>query len=99
MTIKVLHNQSLLDLSIIAFGSAEPAIQLAIDNDIAITDDLSPGQLLRINNNNISAPQVANYFQQQRLNPATAVQNNVFEVITSPGGIDYWAIELDFEVQ
>lgn len=99
MTIKALHNQTLLDLAIYLFGTAEGALQIAIDNDISLTDDLVVGQVLNVSkNSDFGQRLVAEYFQKQKIYPATALQT-IEGTIETPSGIDFWAIEVDFEVQ
>ena len=51
MQIKILHNQTLLDVSIYLFGTAVGAMSLAIANDISLTDDLEVGTVLQIPEN------------------------------------------------
>lgn len=99
MQIKVLHNQTLLDISIYLFGTAIGAMSLAIANDISLTDDLEVGQILNVpENSDFGQRLIAEYFQNKGLKPATAI-TMIEKEIETPSGIDYWAIEVDFEVQ
>lgn len=99
MQIKVLHNQTLLDISIYLFGTAIGAMSLAIANDISLTDDLEVGQILKIpENGDFGQRLIAEYFKNKGLKPATAI-TMIEKEIETPSGIDYWAIEVDFEVQ
>jgi len=42
----VLPRQSLLDIALLAKGDASAALDIAFDNDLVLTDDLSAGQVL-----------------------------------------------------
>jgi len=99
MILKTLHNQTLLDISIYLFGTAIGALSLAITNDISLTDDLEVGQTLKVpKNSDFGHRLVAEYFQNKKINPATGI-TTIEREIETPSGIDYWAIEVDFEVQ
>jgi len=99
MQIKILHNQTLLDISIYLFGTAIGAMSLAIANDISLTDDLEVGTVLQVpENTDFGQRLIAEYFQNKSLKPATGI-TTIEKEIETPSGIDYWAIEVDFVVQ
>ncbi|MGV0922416.1 hypothetical protein [Empedobacter tilapiae] len=100
MEIKVLHNQTLLDVSIYLFGTAKGAFQLAEVNNLSVTDDIIAGQILEIPNDlDFGERLTVEYYQLENLKPATAIQLETLEIIELPSGIDYWAIQIDFEIQ
>lgn len=100
MTVTVLHNQSLLDISICLFGSASSALKFAIENDISITDDLEVGKVLKVPKSVESELKlVAEYFQMKKINPATAITSEYLNEINYPEGIEYWGVGIDFEIQ
>lgn len=99
MTIKILHNQTLLDISIYLFGTAIGALPIAIANNISLTDDLEVGAVLNIPiESDFRQRLVAEYFQSNSIKPSTGI-TTIEKEIELPSGIDYWAIEVDFEVQ
>lgn len=102
MTVTILHNQSLLDISIRLFGTAIGVLPLAIENNISITEDLAVGTVLKVPaGGEFEQKLVADYFQNRNINPATAVDKTRLtqEFYDGDGGIEYWAIEVDFEVK
>ena len=80
MKATVLSGQSLLDLAIQTSGDAVAAIEMSIINDIPLTDSLTIGDTKR------TAPvvnrDVANYFANNDLTPATALTSTDCNVLT-----------------
>jgi hypothetical protein len=76
MTVKVLNNQSLLDIAIQELGSADAAFDIALINNINITDDLQTGQILQIPQtaNDYVRRQIVNYYKINEIKPATEWQ-------------------------
>lgn len=101
MTIKVLSNQSLLDLAVQYCGAAEAALESAFANGRSITDDLEAGA--ELTTTDIFDLSVFNYFQNNNLKPATG-----FNAEASGGqgagqdgdeeGIEFWYVEYDLTV-
>jgi hypothetical protein len=82
MTIKALQNQSLLDIAIQEFGSAEAAFDIALLNDLSITDELTAGQVLEIpffEKMEFANRPIADYYKNRGLKPATALSENADE--------------------
>lgn len=99
MQIKVLHNQTLLDISIYLFGSAVGAMSIAIANNISLTDDLEVGKILNIPENTDFGQQlIAEYFQNKGLKPATAI-NDLDIVVPVDLGIGEMVIEESFIIR
>lgn len=69
MSIKIAPQQSLLDLAIQEYGNAAAAIQIAIDNDIAVTYVALPGEV--INDTVAPVTQVTRYFASRGTRPVT----------------------------
>ena len=72
MEVRVLHNQSLLDIAIQEYGTASGVFVLAVANGLDVTDALKPGQVLTIPEWNQKNTDVAGYFKSRRIYPATA---------------------------
>ncbi|WP_395075412.1 hypothetical protein [Flavobacterium sp.] len=70
---KVLHNQSLLDLSVQFEGTVLSAFDLAIQNQTSITDDLIVGQEFKNAVTVFRKNDVANYFKDKNQLIATKV--------------------------
>jgi LysM repeat protein len=101
MKITVLNNQSLFDIAIQYFGSAESAMEVALLNDLSITDKLVVGQELEL-------PKVSAYENKERVNyyatnniyPATSESvERTEEIINVPDGIDYMIIGKTFIIR
>ena len=75
MKTTVLSQQSLFDIAIQAMGNAEAAFELAIVNDISVTDELTTGSLLKVPTGNENA-NVTMYYYSRGLKPATGMTNN-----------------------
>lgn len=72
MTIKVQHNQSLIDLSIQMFGGIEGAVDLAIANGLPITEELIPGMEIIVPEYKETKAEIVKYYGNKGLTPATA---------------------------
>jgi hypothetical protein len=90
MGIKALERQSVLDMAVQTAGSVEAAFLLARENGLSMTDDLSPGD--EMISANIVSRDIADYYRNKRLAPATALTEQLGE------GIEFWYIEYDFIV-
>lgn len=90
---KVLKGQCLHDIAIQELGSADKAFDIAVSNDMAVTDLLSPegGVVLP---GVAKDKQTATYYNAKALKPATENRGNVGAAI----GVNFWAIEADFVV-
>lgn len=93
-TITVRDRQSLLDLSVQYCGDVQNVFDIALTNELSITETeiLDTGMQLQIPPSLNKA--VAEYFRTGYYFPATAevVEN------TADGGIEFWAVEVDFFV-
>ena len=68
---KVSQGQSLIDIAIQECGSAEAAIQIAVENGLSVTDDLATGTILIVPEASNKA--VAAYYAAHSIKPATQV--------------------------
>lgn len=96
MNIVVLHHQSFLDLAIQHTGSVENAFLLALSNGKSLTDDLTAGEQLSLENaqNN---KDILSYYQSKKLQPATGVSHTGGSSLQLQG-IGYWVISNDFKI-
>lgn len=95
--ITVTSQQSTLDLALQHCGSLEAAFDLALLNNVSITDDLLDGQKLDIPA--ALSKDVTNYYAVHDIRPATAITTEAInEIIGSGEGVEFWAIEYDFVV-
>lgn len=99
MQIIALNNQTLQDISIRYCGTLSALFDIALLNDISITDEITPGQKLNIPDKDYGFKEVVNYFEQNKVQPATSLTDENISIIEGLSGIDYWAIEDDFTVQ
>ena len=78
--IQTLEGQSLLDIAVQTAGSVEAAIEMAMVNDLSVTDDLEPAELRTADIQNKS---IAGYYERNSIKPATAVTDpgQIFEDI------------------
>lgn len=99
MKIIVLDNQTLLDIAIRHCGTIEALTDIAILNNISITSELFPGQTIEIPNKDYGFKEVVNYFDINKVNPATALTDENAVIMEGDSGIGFWEIENDFIVQ
>lgn len=69
--VKVLSYQSLIDIAVQTSGSAEAVFELAMKNELSITDELSAGS--KIQTVDVIDIDIAAYYNNKRLTPATAI--------------------------
>lgn len=93
MKVKVLDGQSLFDIAIRRCGDISAAYSIAEMNGLSITDPLTAGQELEIPDP--YDKDVAGYFSNRGIEPATALTSEVFESVENEG-LDYWILEVDF---
>lgn len=72
MEVSVLHNQTLLDVSVQEYGTAEGVFVLAVANGMDVTDTPVAGQVLNVPDWEGKDREVAGYFKSRRIYPATA---------------------------
>ena len=94
MLIKALHNQTLLDVAILHCGTVEAVADIAVLNNISITGDLVPGQLIELPANDYGNQEVVKYFVANKIDPAT----DYTQEIESQAGIGTMIIGSTFKV-
>lgn len=92
MEVIVLDGQSLFDIAIQECGSVEAAFDLAVANNISMSNELASSQSLNITP--VVNKQVVEYYKNKRLQPATWTRFNEVQLT----GIDFMSIEIDFTV-
>jgi hypothetical protein len=86
----ILNHQSLIDFALHRSGSVDAFFNLAFINGYSLTDDITPGTELLLGE--IVDFKNQQYFQNSIYKPTTGL-------ISAPdlaGGIEFWAIEMDF---
>lgn len=96
-TIQTNEGQTLKDIAVQYLGNAERVSEIALLNNINITDDLEIGTSLLIPEVDIEKTSIINHFQKNNIVPASSIDVAVGE--EEEEGIDYWAIEEDFIIQ
>lgn len=91
--VKVLYQQTIIDIAVQELGDAERAVEIAALNGLGITDELTAGQVLQVPDYDLSKINTVQLFTNTALAPAS-----VDDAMTVDEGIDYWALEMDFEV-
>ena len=94
---KVQQGQNIIDMALMSCGRFEAAFDIAVANNLAITDDLSVGQELTIaGETNAKSVQ---YYKANRLLPATGITTDEVSVMADGGiGIGAWTIGSSFVV-
>ncbi len=89
--------QSLYDVAAAVYGDATLADDLAIENGISVTDELTPGQKILLIDGKIKQ-EVIKVYSNAGVIPATAESATDETIIITPGGIGYMAIGTTFRV-
>jgi len=97
--ITVLNNQSLIDVAIRHCGTVEAVLDIAILNNVGITQELVPGQILELPNKDYGYQEVVNYFEINKKEPATSLTEENKAIVEGDSGIGFWIIEDNFIVQ
>ena len=83
-----IQSQSLLDLAVQEYGTPEAVVQLAFYNQLSVTDELVPGQVLELPDFEGKNIDVADYFVKKAIVPATALTDEVFDIINNEDPCD-----------
>jgi hypothetical protein len=70
----VLHNQSLLDFTLHHCGTLRGIMAMALENNISITEMLSPGDQLNVPNEIAKESDIVEFYQNKKLIPATGFE-------------------------
>lgn len=95
-TIIILHNQSILDISIQYTGSFNNAFQIAVANGKAVSDMLVSGATLDIPDDLEINNDVLNYYKAKSVKPSTSVTD--LEALTERRGIGWMKVATTFKV-
>lgn len=72
--ITILYSQSIIDIAIQEYGTAQASFQLAMANGLSITDKLTAGQkLVALVKPNYLNTDIQKYYKNKGIQPATAV--------------------------
>lgn len=79
VTIK--YNQSVVDLGVQVFGSVEAIMELAFENDISLTEELTEGEELIIPGYKTDTTEIMNFYNKHQIKPVTALTSEDFSII------------------
>jgi hypothetical protein len=77
----VLHNQSLLDVALLHFGTIEAVFDIGILNGKGIDEQILPGEILEMPLIDYGHSEVVNYYKYKNIVPATAVIQELSEIV------------------
>ncbi|MGR3790665.1 hypothetical protein ACUXZJ_07115 [Flavobacterium sp. TN-1] len=98
MKLKVLNAQSIFDISVQYMGNVESAIELAILNNLSITDNLKPASEIIKEQSGKEFREVVDYLKKYNQQPATALTADLEKPVNNPTGIGYMIIQQNFKV-
>ena len=75
--LKVSENQGLFDIAIQKSGSIIDVFDLAVKNGLSVTDNLEPGQSLRLPV--VDDADISGYFKRRNIVPDTALRQTDYE--------------------
>ena len=80
-------------------GTLQALADIAILNNISITEKPIPGQLIEIPNKDYGSQEVVNFFTLNKIDPATALTDDNTAIIDGNSGIGFWEIGNNFIIQ
>ncbi|MBI9064880.1 MAG: hypothetical protein JEZ14_23035, partial [Marinilabiliaceae bacterium] len=89
-------SQNMFDLAVQVYGDLSGVFILAKDNGHEMTGELSAGEVLR-SRKEVANKLIAGFYKGRNIKPATGLSPEESNEL-KPEGIDFWAIEYDFEV-
>jgi len=96
--ITVTSGQNLLDVAVEHCGAVEAAYELAMANGMSLTDDLANGSSL--GEVECQDPDVTLFFEVNDIQPASGITTDEINNRLGIGeGVEFWRIEMEFEVQ
>lgn len=97
-TISVKNGQSLLDIAMSNNGYAETAFYLALQNDLSLSDNLTPGQ--KLEPVSITKEKIVAVYKASEVIPATSITSEQESELLpfDYEGVGYWGIEFDFVI-
>lgn len=72
--------QSILDISLMAYGNIDNVLALLLANDISLTDELVPGTEVNVPDIDTEDADIVNYYVRKSIKPATAYS----ELVVNP---------------
>lgn len=93
---EVLNGQSLMDIAVQEYGSADAALDIAAENNMAVHDRIAAGYILTLPDRGIDDNRTVTAFRLRNCRPATAL--NEEDRILLSGGIGNMGINIDFVV-
>lgn len=98
MQIKVLNNQSLLDIAIQVTGTANNAVTIARTNNIPTSQQLKESEIITVPDDLVKDEVIQAYYKKYSIHPATALTTDELNAIKGCEGIGCWAIDINFKV-
>lgn len=98
MEIKVLNQQSILDIAIQYTGDVQNCFDIAVANGMAVSDLMNTGKTLSVSNNANAKADVLQYYTSKNLKPATGTTLSQDSQVPSLKGIGYMQLENSFKV-
>lgn len=95
---QVLHNQNLLDIAIQNNGTLTSALELALENGFSITEELTPGDSIKVPESNFIETTIVAFFQRKGQIIATGFNASDGQNILPKLGIGTMAIQSTFIV-
>lgn len=97
MIVTALNNQNQFDLAVQVFGTVEAVFDVAINNDLGITDTLIPGSDLIVEESEDVNEPIQAYYSKNELKPATD-RPEIEGQAEIQQGIGFWKIGNGFKV-
>jgi hypothetical protein len=95
-SVKILAGQTMLDIALQELGDLERVFEMAVDNNISISDNLQAGSVLQVGDYERDKRYLIKIFEKP-----TKIASDDFagEVNSRLEGVDYWTLGMDFIVQ
>lgn len=88
------ENQTLFDIALQEYGTAEAAFELSRTNNISISDIIPAGTEIMLPENATNNKQILSFYKSNNIQPATGTNQNFNKFIWSAKGIPITSIRL-----
>lgn len=87
--INVINNQSIFDIALVAYGNLEGVVSLCLENNLSLTDQLVPGQKIKVPEYAEAKSEIVQYFEDRKINISTAITEQQNREILIDDGCNY----------
>ncbi|TLP81349.1 LysM domain-containing protein [Maribacter sp. ACAM166] len=85
----IIQGQTLFDIAIQEYGTPLPVLLIALENGLAVTDELEPGQTILLPDYDGKKVDIAGYYSKKSIWPSTALTDAIDDLFINDDPCDY----------